>query len=370
MRSPLLSRRTLLSASLLLPLRARAARQTVYFGTYGGGILSATFDTAAGTLTVPSQAAATENPSFLVLHPNGRNVYAVGETNDGFLGAFEKIEGGKLRLLNRVPARGGAPCHITLDRTGRYVLAANYGGGSVIAYALEANGRLGREAAFVQHEGSSINPQRQRGPHAHSIRATPDNRFVMAADLGLDKLLVYRFDASKGTLTPHDPPFARLRPGAGPRHFAFHPNGRLVYVINELDSTVTAFAYDSQKGALKEVSTVSTLPAGAAPGNNSTAEVQVHPSGKFLYGSNRGHDSIAVFSLADPGKPKLVENAPSGGATPRNFGIHPSGSHLIACNQKTGNALVCAVDAATGRLKPAGAPVAMPSPVCVQFDVS
>ncbi|HBY61053.1 MAG TPA: hypothetical protein DEH78_14615 [Solibacterales bacterium] len=363
-----ISRRTLLSASLLFPLRARAAAETVYFGTYGGGILSATFDSATGVLAKPSPAAATDNPSFLVLHPNGKHLYAVGETGEGFLAAFER-SGGKLKPLNKVPARGGAPCHITLDRTARYALAANYSGGSVIVYALEANGLLGRETAFVQHRGSSINPQRQREPHAHSIRVSPDNRFVLAADLGLDKLLVYKFDAATGSLTPHEPAFAKLRPGAGPRHFAFHPAGRFVYVINELDSTVTTFEFNAAKAVCKEVLTVSTLPPGAAPGGNSTAEVQVHPTGKFLYGSNRGHDSIAVFALApDPGRPRLVENVSTGGATPRNFGIHPSGLWLIACNQKTNNVQVFAIDPASGRLKANGPLVGMPSPVCVQFD--
>jgi 6-phosphogluconolactonase len=274
---------------------------------------------------------------------------------------------GMLRALNEVSSGGNGPCFVAVDKSGKSVLVANYGGGSVSAYPIKPDGGLGEAGAFVQHTGSSVNANRQSSPHAHSINVSPDNRFAVVADLGLDKLLIYRLDPAKASLAAHDPPSASVNPGAGPRHFAFHPGGKYAYVINEIQSSVTGFAYDGTRGALKEIQTVSTLPEGHE-GRNSTAEVQVHPSGKFLYGSNRGHDSIAVFSIdAASGMLKPVEHIPTQGKTPRNFGIDPTGSWLFAANQNTGNVVVFRIDGSTGRLTPTGQSLPVDSPVCVKF---
>jgi 6-phosphogluconolactonase len=280
--------------------------------------------------------------------------------------AFAVGSDGKLTLLNQQPSRGSAPCHLVVDRVGKSLLLANYGGGSVAAFSIGPDGRLGQSTGFVQHSGSSVNPQRQKEPHAHSINLDAANRFAVAADLGLDQVLVYRFDGAKGTLSPNEPPSTSVKAGSGPRHFAFHPNGRNAYVINELASTVTAFQYDAAQGVLKETQTLSTLPKDFT-GTSHTAEVQVHPSGKFLYGSNRGHDSIAVFTIEANGTLRYVENTPTGGSTPRNFGISPDGKFLLAANQKSDNVVVFRIDPKSGRLTSTGNTLEVPSPVCVRF---
>ena len=347
----------------------------VYVGTYTGpkskGIYLSRLDLASGKLSAPTLAAETEQPSFLALHPNRQFLYAVNETGEGRRGTgqvtgFAVGSDGKLTQLNQQPSRGSAPCHLVVDRAGKTLLLANYGGGSVAAFPIGPDGRLGESSAFVQHSGSSTNPQRQKSPHAHSINLDAANRFAVAADLGLDKVLVYRFDAVKGTLSPNEPPSTSVQAGSGPRHFAFHPNGRNAYVINEIASTVTAFQYDAAQGVLKEVQTLSTLPKGYT-GNTSTAEVQVHPSGKFLYGSNRGHDSIAVFAIEANGNLRYVENTPTGGRTPRNFGISPDGKYLLAANQQSDNVVVFKIDSKSGRLTSTGNTLEVPSPVCVKF---
>jgi 6-phosphogluconolactonase len=244
---------------------------------------------------------------------------------------------------------------------------ANYGGGSVAALPIQGDGRLGPATAAIQHEGSGINPRRQEAPHAHSINLDRANRYAFAADLGLDRILVYRFDPARGTLAPHEPPSIAIAPGSGPRHFALHPGGRFAYVINEITLTVTAMEYDAGKGVLKEIQTVSTLPEGAAK-NGSTAELQVHPSGKFLYGSNRGHDSIAIFAIdAATGRLTPAGHQPTGGKTPRNFGIDPTGSYLLAANQDSDTITVFRIDPQTGRLTPTGQTLEAPRPVCVKF---
>jgi len=229
------------------------------------------------------------------------------------------------------------------------------------------DGRLGEASAFVQHTGSSVNPKRQEGPHAHSIDTSPDNRFLLAADLGLDRLLVYRFDPFKGSLEPNDPAFAKINPGAGPRHFAFHPGGRFVFAVNEMGSSISAFSYDAARGSLRELQTISMLPKDFAS-QSDAAEIEVHPSGKFLYGSNRGHDSIAVFAI-EAGKGTLtpVEYVPTQGKTPRNFAIDPTGSYMVVANQDSDNLVVFRIDAKTGRLTPNGKVPDVPSPVCVKF---
>ena len=347
----------------------------VYFGTYTGpkskGIYLSRLDLASGKLSAPTLAGETEQPSFLALHPNRRFLYAVNETGSGRRGmgkvtAFAVGADGKLTLLNQQPSRGTEPCHLVIDRAGKHLLLANYGSGSVAAFPISPDGRLSESTAFVQHSGSSANPQRQKEPHAHSINLDAANRFAVVADLGLDKVLVYRFDGAKGTLSPNKPPSTSVKAGSGPRHFAFHPNGRNAYVINEIASTVTAFQYDAGQGVLKEVQTLSTLPKDYK-GDSSTAEVQVHSSGKFLYGSNRGHDSIVVFAIEANGTLRYIENTATGGKTPRNFGISPDGRYLLAANQDSANVVVFRIDPQSGRLTSTGNTLEVPSPVCVKF---
>jgi 6-phosphogluconolactonase len=274
----------------------------------------------------------------------------------------------KLKLLNQVPSGGAGPCHISLDKTGKFVLVANYDGGSIASFPIREDGSLSSPASFVQHHGSSVNKERQEGPHAHWIGASPDNRFVLAADLGLDEVLIYRFDATKGTLSPNNPPFVKVDGGAGPRHFAFHPNGKFEYVLTEMAATVTAFSYDSKNGALSASQTIATLPKGHS-GPTEAAELVVHPSGKFLYASNRaGIDTITAFAI-DPAKGtlKLIERFSTRGKTPRNFVIDPTGSYLLAANQESGNIVIFRIDPATGTLTPTVQEVRVPAPVCITF---
>ncbi|MCC6861101.1 MAG: lactonase family protein [Bryobacterales bacterium] len=360
---------TLLSAPALW---AAGPEYLVYIGTSGRnskGIYVSRFDAGSGKMTEPQLAAEAVNPNFLALHPNRRFLYAVGGSGkEGSVMAF-KIDAatGQLAPINSVSARGAGPCHISLDRTAKNALIANYGSGSVAVVPIREDGGLEEATAFIQHTGSSVNPQRQKEPHAHSINLSPDNRFAMAADLGTDQILIYRFNAAKGTLVPNDPPFAKVKPGSGPRHFAFHTSGRFAYAINEMGNTVTAFSYDARRGALTEIQDITTLPEGFS-GTSYCAEVVVHPRGRFLYGSNRGHDSIAVFSI-DPGRGTLtpIEQVSTQGKFPRNFNLDPSGSWLLAANQDTHNIAVYRVDRKTGRLKATGDQVKAPTPICIRF---
>ncbi len=352
----------------------------VYFGTYTSaksqGIYVSRFDLATGALSEPTLAAGIASPSFLAVHPQRTFLYAVNEVSNfdggvtGGVSAF-RIDraSGRLTLLNQQSSGGAGPAHLTIDGTGRNVLVANYGGGSVAVLPVGADGRLSPATAFVQHTGSSVNPQRQQGPHAHSVNVDRANRFAYVADLGLDKVLIYRFDPAKGLIVPIDPAAAVVDPGSGPRHLAFHPTGRFAYVINEITCTVTAFACDAAAGRLNTLQTISTLPEGVAVGRGmSTAEVQVHPSGRFVYGSNRGHDSITVFALDETtGRLTFVQNEPTQGSTPRNFGIDPTGRYLLAANQRTDSVVVFRIDESTGRLTPTGSRIAVGSPVCVKF---
>jgi 6-phosphogluconolactonase len=255
---------------------------------------------------------------------------------------------------------------VAVDKSGKVVFVANYGGGSIESIPLLPDGKLGAVGSFIQHEGSSVDKSRQEGPHAHSANPTPGNRFVVAADLGLDQLRVYKLDTAKGTLTLNDPPYATVKPGSGPRHFSFSPNGRYGYVINEMACTITGFTWDDKKGVLKEIETVSTLPGQVEKGF-STAEIHVHPKGKFLYGSNRGHNSIAVYEIARNGSLRQVEIQPSQGKTPRGFGIDPSGQWLVAGNQDSDNIVVFKIDQKTGKLQSTGKTVEVGKPVCVEF---
>ncbi len=348
----------------------------VYVGTYTGpksqGIYAYRLDLNTGHCTPLGLAAEVKSPSFLAVHPNRKFLYSVNET-DGNQGSVSALEidpkSGKLTLLNQQSSQGAGPCHLVVDKSGRSVLVANYGGGSVAALPVSADGRLAPAASTVQHSGKSVNPSRQEGPHAHSINVDPTNRFAVAADLGLDKVLVYRFDPATSRLEANDPPSASVKGGSGPRHFAFHPSGKFGYVINEILCTVTAFAYDSANGRLTELQTISTLPNGEMlMPEYSTAEVQVHPSGKFVYGSNRGHNSITVFAV-DQAKGTLswIDNTPTGGKTPRGFGIDPTGRFLLAGNQDSDTIAVFRIDPTSGRLTDTGEKLEVGSPVCVKF---
>jgi 6-phosphogluconolactonase len=368
------------AAALAAVPAASAETVTVYFGTYTGknkgqGVYVSKLDTATGALTAPELAAEAESPAFLAVHPSGKFVYAANEVGRfegkpaGSLQAFAVDPAtGKLTALNRKTSGGGGPCHVSTDPSGKVLLAANYGGGSVTALPINADGSLGDPTAFIQHVGSSVNPGRQKGPHAHSINVSPDGRFAMSADLGLDKVLVYRLDAAKGTLTPHDPPSASVPAGSGPRHFSFRPDAKFAFVCDEMTSAITSFRYDAEKGVLTPLETLSTLPADYKKPGNSTAECLVHPSGKFVYVSNRGHDSIAGFAIdAESGKLTALGQTPIGGKTPRNFGIDPTGQWLLAAGQSSGTVHVFKIDAATGGLTPVGKPVEVPACVCVRF---
>ena len=313
---------------------------------------------------------------FWRLSPSGKFLYSVSESGgsgsggkkDGAINAFAiDPDTGKLTLLNQEPSRGQGPCHVTVDHTGKFALATNYNSGSVTVLPIGEDGKLGESTAFDQHEGSGPVKGRQEGPHAHSVNMDPSNRFAIVCDLGLDKVFVYRLNPD-GTLTPNDPPTVSVAPGSGPRHFTFHPNGKFAYVINEMGGTVTAFQWDGKKGILSEIQTISTLPDGVSQPNNTTAEVQVHPSGKFLYGSNRGHDSIAMFSI-DPESGRLTSlgHVSSGGKTPRNFAIDPTGAWLLAAHQNTNNICVFRIDPVSGKLEATGDSVEVGHPVCLKF---
>jgi 6-phosphogluconolactonase len=344
----------------------------VYIGTYtrphkSEGIYAFRMD-ASGKLTPLGLAAKAGDPSFVAIHPSHKYLYAIGEAKGGTVSAYSiDAKTGKLTLLNTVPSKGAGPCYVAVDKTGKVALIANYGGGSVAALAINADGSLG-DGPLVQHHGSSVDPERQKKPYGHSFNPSPDNRFAIAADLGMDEVLVYKLGVDKNvSLATNKPPFVKVKPGSGPRHFSFHPNGRFGYVINEMASTVTAFSWDAKNGVLKEIQTITTLPPEGFKGETSTAEVLVHPSGKFLYGSNRGHDSIAVFSIDAKGMLTPVQHQSTQGKTPRNFGIDPTGSFLIAANQDTDNIVVFKIDQKTGRLTPTGQSVNVGNPVCVRF---
>jgi 6-phosphogluconolactonase len=357
---------------------SKATNYWVYFGTYTGkdskGIYRAEFDAQSGKLSNLALAGEVASPSFLAIRSDGKFLYAVGEISnfggkkEGAVNAFAiDPKTGDLTLLNQQPSGGSGPCHVVLDRTGKHVLVANYGGGSVASLPIGDDGKLGPPASVIQHRGKSVNPSRQQGPHAHSINIDASNRIVAAADLGLDQVLLYRFDATTGKLTPNDPPHAAVAPGAGPRHFAFHPTSPYAYVINELGNTVTVFDFDAGKGSLTSKQDITTLPADWTKASY-TAEVVAHPNGKFLYGSNRGHNSIAAFRIDSlSGKLTLVGIQGEGIKTPRNFAIDPTGKFLLVGNQDSNSIAVFAIDQTTGALTPAGSPFAVPMPVCVRF---
>jgi 6-phosphogluconolactonase len=362
-----------LLAAVLSAAGPCAARDTfVYFGSHrtgpGIGFSLAHFDTDTGVLTKPEFLLEAQAPAFFVIAPDNRHLYTCNSGSPGGLSAYAiDPRTGRLTLINRVLTGGGDASYVTLDQTGRFALVANYQGGNIAAFALRPDGGIGDWTGFAQHTGSSVHPQRQTRPFAHSIIVDPTNRFALVADLGVDKLFVYRFDVRTGALTPNDPPFAKVAPGSGPRHVKFHPNGREVFLLNELACTVVAFDWDSAKGGLTERQVISTLPADFK-GENTCAEIEVHPNGRFLYATNRGHDSLAVFAI-DPASGQLafVERVASRGKWPRNFAFDPTARWIVCTNHNSDNAVVFRVDATTGRLTPAGDPVAVPYPFCERF---
>jgi len=372
-----MGRKTSFAAAFLFAACSMASAESisVYLGTYTGGrnagkgIYRSALDLKTGQLSDPVLAAEARNPSFLEIHPNGRFLYAVSEAGGaGSVSAYRIEDGtGDLTLLNERPSGGAGPCHVSIDHAGRNVLVANYGSGSASVIPIEPDGRLAEPTGFVQHEGSGVNPKRQKGPHAHSINVSPDDRFAFVADLGIDKIMTYRLDVQKGTIAANRPAFAKVRLGAGPRHFVFHPEGRYAYVINELDCTMTAFAYDSAVGVLTEIQTITTLPQGY-DGRNTCAEVRVHPTGKFLYGSNRGHNSIVVYRIAAAkGTLTFVEHETAEIDTPRNFNIDPTGRFCLVANQGRDSVVVFRINHQTGVLDPTGYKISVAKPVCVRF---
>jgi 6-phosphogluconolactonase len=358
---------------------SKATQYFAFIGTYTAktdskGIYSFRFDSSTGRLTATALAAPAQDPSFVTVASNYKYLYAVNELSEfdgkksGAVTSYSlDPKSGKLTQLNQVPSGGADPCYVSFDQTGRYLLVANYTGGSVSVFPVASNGRIGAASAFVQHTGSGPNKERQEGPHAHYIATSADNRFVFVVDLGLDEVVVYRFDPAKGSLTPNDPSFAKLAPGAGPRHMAFHPNGKFAYVLNEVNSTVTAFAYDSKNGSFSVLQTLSTIPKDFTA-HNDTAEIVVHPSGKFLYASNRGRDSIAEFTI-DPAKGALTVagDFSTEGKTPRNFALDPTGKFLLAANQESNNIVVFRIDQSTGALSFTGQVAQVPAPVDIVF---
>jgi 6-phosphogluconolactonase len=378
MKSPLAVSFAVVGFGFALPLRAEANLNFLFVGTYTGGksegIYAYRFDAATGEVRELGLAAKAVNPTFLAVHPGGKFVYAaneVGEWNGkpgGYVTAY-RVEPttGKLIELNRQSSVGGGPCHLNVDGSGKNVLVANYGGGSVAVLPIADDGSLKPHSAFVQHVGASVNPARQKEPHAHSVNLSLDNRFAFVADLGMDKIHAYAFEAAAGSLTAKPELDLVLPPGSGPRHFAFGPKGARAYVINELLQTLVSLRYAPKTGKLTVLDSVSTLPDAKPVEGNSTAEVRVHPNGKFVYGSNRGHDSIAVFAVGQGGKLGPVQNVPVGGRTPRNFNFDPSGKFLFAGHQGSDSFAVFSVDAKTGQLTATGKAYQVGAPVCFRF---
>ncbi len=358
--------------------RVPAGELLVYVGTYttgkSEGIYLYRLNLSSGELKHVSTTRGVINPSFLVLAPSRRYLYAVNEVGDfagrksGAVSAFAVDQRtGELRLLNQQPSLGADPCYVDVDAGGRFVLVANYTGGNVTVLPVQGDGSLGEATDMRQAQGSSVNRERQEGPHAHCIVLDPTNRFAYQCDLGTDKIMIFRFDARNGKLLPNEQPRVQVKPGAGPRHLAFDLSGEYVFVLNELHSTVTTFRRDLDKGGLKELQTLSTLPKGFT-GTNTSADIHVSPDGRFLYCSNRGHDSIAIFTIdSRRGALTSVGHDFTRGMTPRNFAIDPTGRFLLVANQKSDNIVVFRPDQKTGRLSSTGQLAQVPSPVCLKF---
>jgi len=372
---PLLFLSVLVCASLV----ARAERHRVFIGTYTSGdsiskgVYSCEFDSETGKLSEPMLAAELINPSFLAIHPSGQFLYAVNEVSEGpgrgngAVTALKINSDGTLTKINHQPSEGGAPCHCNVDGTGTNLLIANYGGGNVAVYPIEEDGSLKPVSCNIQHEGSSVDKIRQASPHAHSINLSSDNKFAYAADLGLDRVMIYKFDAKQHMLSPAKQPAAFVTPGGGPRHFAIHPSGKFAWTNNEMTMVVTGFSRQPDDGSLHAIQEISTIPGGFE-GRKSTAECLVHPTGKFLYVSNRGHETITAYTVdQETGLLTYVENEPTGGKEPRNFFIDPSGKWLLAENQNSDSVFVFSIDPKTGELTPTGDSIPVGRPVCIRM---
>ena len=362
---------------VIIPTAVSADEPVVFISAFASGekgaIHAFSFDETAGRLKPLNRTTDVESPFFLALSPNGKHLYSIdaekfgGEDNE-FVAAYSiKGRGGKLKRLNRQDAKGTASCYLDVDSTGKTVVVANYSTGDVAALPIHKDGSLGEAASYVKHNGSSIDPARQKSAYAHSIEISPDNRFALAADLGADRVFIYRLNAKESGLIPGKAQSsAALAAGSGPRHLTFHPNGNRVYVINELKNTVTFFTYESKTGELETQQTISTLPADFT-GTSYTADVKITPDGKFLYGTNRGHDSIAIFRIEKDGVLSLVRIEPSLGKGPQNLLITPDGRWLICANMAGHNVAVFGINADTGKLKASGYPIEMPSPSCIRW---
>jgi len=357
---------------------ARPGELLVYVGTYTSGksegIYLYKLNLSSGELSHVATTRDVKDPSYLTLAPSRRYLYAVNELEEfagqktGAVSAFAVDQRtGDLRLLNQQPSLGGSPCYVVVDRTGKFVLVANYSGGNVAVFPVDRNGSLGAAADVRQNEGSSVNTERQQGPHAHCIELDATNRFAYVCDLGTDKIMIFRFNQRQGKLIPGKVPWVQAKAGAGPRHLTFHPGGKFAYVLNELHATVTAFAHDRVDGNLKEIQTTPTLPRETTAADTG-ADIHVSPDGRFLYCSNRGHDSIAAFKIDQRnGGLTFVAHEPAGGKTPRNFAIDPTGTFLLVANQKSDNIVTFRRDRKTGRLSATGHAAEVPSPVCLKF---
>lgn len=355
---------------------ARAEDPLIFISAFAdgdeAGIHAFRLDLKSGVLKPLHRTTGVDHPFFLALSPDNRFLYSIhaptfSGKDDEHVAGFELIgRTGQLKPLNRQSSRGTASCYLDVDATGKSVLVSNYTSGSVAALPIRPDGSLGEPASFIQHVGSSINPARQKEPHAHCIVISPDNRFAYVADLGLDQILCYRLDPATAKLTPHRQAFVRTLPGAGPRHLTFHPNGKSVYVINELTNSVTHFDYEAATGNLYEQKTIPTLPADFT-GVSHCADLKITPDGKFLYGTNRGHDSLAAYKIADDGSLTLIEIQPSLGGGPQNLAITLGGELLICVNMPGKNVAVFRIDATTGKLASVGDPVAIPSPSCIML---
>ena len=344
----------------------------LYVGTYtkgspAEGIYYAELDLATGKFDNLTLVARSENPGFVAIHPQNNWLYALQSGGCGKVKAFSiNIETQQLELLNTQPSGGAGPCHISLDSEGKYLLVANYASGSVAVFPIKDDGSLAPVTAQIQHHGASVT-SRQQGPHAHSINLSPNNAYAYVADLGLDKIMIYKFDDQTGQLITNDPPFVQLKPGAGPRHLTFDAQGHFVYVINELDATITVFSYQAASGALIELQTIPTLPADVS-GTNACAEVKIHPNNKFLYGSNRGHDSIVIYRIDQQnGQLTLVGFQTQGIDEPRHFNIDPSGQYCLIGNQDINNVALFAIDQTSGLLTPTSAKLDIGKPICIKF---
>jgi 6-phosphogluconolactonase len=374
-----------LLAAILLPVSTPAQGQhaarkhyLAYVGTYttktaSKGIYAFRYDASSGKLAPLGVAAETQDPSWVAVHPNGKFLYAVNEAGKNSMVSAFGIDSasGKLTLLNQLPALGEDPCYLSFDKTGKYVLVANYTSGNVVVFPIGENGKLGSATANLRDEGKlGPNKERQDGPHAHWIETSAGNRFAYVSDLGLDRVLIYKFDRDSGTLSNPDPGredafSATLAPGSGPRHLTFSRDGNFMYVLSELQSTVTVFANDARE-KYRALQNLSALPAGFS-GRNDAAEIALDPNGKFMYTSNRGSDTIAVFQVEKTGLLRLTANVSTGGKEPRHFSIDPSGNYLLAENQLSDTIVTFRIDQKTGALTPTGETLEVPSPVCIQF---